>query len=184
MIASLRQIPSATPYGAGDMKTRILPLVASLSAMLISSTAFAWSMPIHKCWFPRTPTPVGEPIPCSYTNQDGQTFNGVVTTTSNGEVLCTGLIAPNPSDPTEAASIDELYSSIGEDYGSAPFCALEGTDEGPIAECWDEPPKGNPEAVVKVCGDGWCLELTAYVDCNDYYTTEAHLEGVTCYDLI
>ncbi|HLT38486.1 MAG TPA: hypothetical protein VK034_19500 [Enhygromyxa sp.] len=167
------------------MKTRTLTVVAALSTMLVSSTAFAWAVPIHKCTFPKDPTPVGQPIPCSFTNEDGITFNGVVTVTGNGEVLCTGLAAPTPRDPTEAASIEKLYSSLGDDYGDAPWCALDGTPEGPIAECFDEPPGGDdPWAAVKICGDGWCLELNAYVDCNDYYDQEKRVEGVSCYDIV
>jgi hypothetical protein len=168
-------------YGAGDMYTRI---IAALTTFLISSTALAWSVPIHMCTFPGTPTPVGDPIPCTYTNQDGQSFNGVVTRTSNGEVLCTGLLAPTPDDPAQADSIEELYSSLGDEYGDAPYCALDASPKGIVAECSDKwPDDSNPQAAIKVCGDGWCLELTAYTDCADYASTEIQFEGVTCYDV-
>lgn len=160
------------------MYTRI---IAALSTFLLSSTALAWSVPIHLCGFPSAPTPIGDPIPCDYTNEDGQTFNGVVTTTSNGDVLCTGLIAPTPSDSTAAESIEDLYSSFGEDYDEAPYCAVSSTSKDIVTECSDEWP--DPQAAVKVCGEGWCLELTAYVDCADYNSTEVQLEGVTCYDV-
>src|SRR5262245_42654893 len=106
----------AAPERLPTMYTRI---IAALTTFLVSSTALAWSVPIHMCTFPRTPTPVGEPIPCTYTNQDGQSFNGVVTTTSNGEVMCTGLIAPTHDDEAEADDIDELYSSLGEEHDDA-----------------------------------------------------------------
>lgn len=165
------------------MNTRIAQATVALATFLVSSTAFAWAVPIHKCWFPSTPTPVGTPIPCSYTNQDGATFNGVVTTSSNGEVLCTGLLAPTPNDTTEAASFEELYSSLGDNYDEAPYCAVQGTSKGSIAECPIDGEGGGSSAYVKVCGDGWCLELSAYVDCADYNSTEIPLEGVTCYDL-
>ena len=165
--------------------TAILTVALCSVTTLVSLPAHAWSVPIHMCTFPKTPTPVGQPIPCTYTNQDGQSFNGVVTTSGNGEVLCTGLIAPTHDDTAEAANIDELYESLGENHDEAPFCALAGTPKGPVTECSDEwPGEGNPEAAVKVCGDGWCLELTAYVDCNDYNSTEVQLEGVTCYDVV
>jgi hypothetical protein len=164
------------------MYTRI---IAALTTFLISSTALAWSVPIHKCTFPRTPTPVGQPIPCSYTNPDGQTFNGVVTTTSNGEVMCTGLLAPTQDDEAEAADIDKLYTSLGENYDEAPYCGIDATPEGKVAECSDEwPGDSDPQAAIKICGDGWCLELTAYADCADFASTEIQFEGVTCYDLI
>lgn len=166
------------------MTNHILRVTVALATLFVSSTAFAWSVPIHKCSFPSTPTPVGNPIPCSYTNQDGQTFNGVVTTSSNGEVLCTGLLAPTPDDTTEAASFEELYSSLGDDYGNAPYCAVKGTTKGSIAECpIDGGGDATPWANIKVCGDGWCLELTAYTDCADYNSTEIPLDGVTCYDM-
>ena len=169
--------------------TMIARIVTTAAALLISilfaSTALAWSVPIHKCTFPKTPTPAGEPIPCSFTNEDGQTFNGVVTQTGNGEVLCTGLIAPTPQDPTEAQSIEELYSSLGDDYWNAPYCAMDATPEGPFAACFDEVPYGGePQAAVKICGNGWCLELNAYVDCNDYYAKEKKVDGVGCYDIV
>jgi hypothetical protein len=160
------------------MYTRI---IAALATFLISSTALAWSVPIHRCTFPSTPTPVGDPIPCTFTNQDGQSFNGVVTTTSNGEVLCTGLIAPTPTDPSEADSIEDLYISIDENYDEAPYCAVSSNVKESVTECSDEWP--DPQAAVKVCGDGWCLELTAYDDCADYNSTEIQFEGVTCYDV-
>lgn len=167
------------------MNARITTILTALilSSTFVSSTALAWSVPIHKCRFPDTPTPAGDPIPCSYTNQDGQTWNGVVTVTGNGEVLCTGLTAPTPEDPTEADSIEELYASFGDNYDEAPFCALAGSREGPEAVCYDKAPVSNPEAAIQVCGDGWCLELAAYADCRDYNSTEIQLEGVTCYDL-
>jgi hypothetical protein len=164
------------------MYTRI---IAALTTFLISSTALAWSVPIHKCTFPGTPTPVGDPIPCTYTNQDGQSFNGVVTTSSNGEVLCTGLLAPTPDDTADAASIEALYESLGDQYGDAPYCALDASPKGMVTECSDVwPEDSNPQAAIKVCGDGWCLELTAYADCADYASTEIQFEGVSCYDLI
>ena len=77
-----------------------------------STDALAWAVPIHLCSFPDTPTPVGDPIPCSFTNEDGQTFNGVVTSSPAG-VFCTGLVAPTPDDPTEAADVAALYSELG-----------------------------------------------------------------------
>jgi hypothetical protein len=160
------------------MSTRI---IAALTTFLFSSTALAWSVPIHLCTTPSTPTPVGNPIPCSYVNEEGTTYNGVVTTTGNGDVLCTGLIAPTPDDTTEADSIEELYASLGENYDEAPYCAVNSTPKDVILECSDEWP--DPQAAVKVCGDGWCLELTAYDDCADYNSTEIQLEGVTCYDV-
>lgn len=164
------------------MSTRI---IVALTTFLFSTTALAWSVPIHLCTFPGTPTPIGDPMDCSYTNEDGQTFNGVVTSSSNGDVLCTGLVAPTPSDQTEAASIEELYSSMGDDYYAAPYCALDITSKGAVAECSDEwPDDSEPQAAVKVCGESWCLELNAYDDCNDYNSTEIQFEGVTCYDLV
>ena len=84
----------------------------------------AWAVPIHKCWFPSTPTPVGSPIPCSYTNQDG----------------------------------------IGHHDRQR---------RGPTLD-----------AAVKLCGDGWCIELNAYIDCNDYYSIEGKKDGVGCYDIV
>lgn len=166
------------------MTARVLvPALALALSTLFASTATAWSVPIHRCSFPDTPTPVGEPIPCSFTNQDGQTFNGVVTTTSNGEVMCTGLLAPTPEDPPEAQSIESLYEELGDDYWSAPYCSMDATPEGRFAACFDEPPKG-PQAAVKICGSGWCLELNAYVDCNDYYAKEKRVAGVDCYDVV
>jgi hypothetical protein len=167
------------------MTSRIITTAAALLiSTLFTSTALAWSVPLYKCWYPRTPVDPTS-IPCSYTNEDGQTFNGVVTQTPNGTLLCTGLNAPTPQDPTEAQSIEELYASFGDDYWSAPYCAMDATPEGPFAACFDEAPHGGePQAAVKVCGEGWCLELNAYVDCNDYYTTEVRLDGVTCYDLV
>ena len=54
----------AAPERLPTMYTRI---IAALTTFLISSTALAWgSVPIHLCTVPNTPTPVGNPIPCSY----------------------------------------------------------------------------------------------------------------------
>jgi hypothetical protein len=160
------------------MYTRI---IAALTTFLVSSTALAWSVPIHLCTVTSNPTPVGNPIPCEYENEWGNTYNGVVTTTSSGDVMCTGLVAPTPDDEAEAASIEELYSSLGENYDEAPYCAVDKTPKGNVTECSNEWP--DPQAAIKVCGDGWCLELTAYDDCADYASTEIQFEGVTCYDV-
>lgn len=171
------------------MKTRILTSVAALATLLVSSTALAWAVPIHKANVPSEPTPAGDPIPCSYTNDDGQTFNGVVTTTSNGTVLCTGLIAPTPDNPLEGQSIEALYEELGDDYWEAPFCAVEGTSKGVAAavcyEPGDEPWNDGIQAAVQICGDGWCVDALSYVDCNDYWASEPHMVGsVECNDLI
>ena len=170
------------------MNTRIPAALVAFATLLASSSAFAWSAPIHKCWFPRGPQPVDQPIPCSYTNEDGQTFNGVVTTTSNGTVLCTGLIAPNPTDPLEAQSLDALYEEFGLSFDDAPYCTIEGSEEGEAAVCYDpgyEPWNDDIQAAVQVCGEGWCLELTAYTDCSDYWASEPHMQGsVDCYDIV
>lgn len=166
------------------MFTRAIAVLATLATLLVSSTASAWAVPVHLCTVPDEPTPVGDPIPCSYTNEDGQTFNGIVTRSGNGEVLCTGLVAPNPKDPTHAADIAKLYESLGEDRDAAPVCAIAGTKKGAVLECsLDDGEDKDPWAAVKVCGGDWCHELTSYIDCADYYSTEPVLEGVTCYDV-
>ena len=165
------------------MNTRFFALAAALLTTLVSAPAMAWSVPIHECNVSSTPSPAGQDIPCSFTNDDGQTFNGVVSTTSNGTVLCTGLIVPNPDDNTEADSYEELYLELGLDFGEAPYCAIEHAPKGgDVNACYDEAPEVS--AAVQICGEGWCLELTSYDDCNDYYSTEADLEGVSCNDIV
>ncbi len=164
------------------MNTRIFSALATFATLFVSSTALAWSVPIHLCSFPSEPAP--GPIPCSYTNEDGQTFNGVVTSTG-GNVLCTGMVAPTPDDATEAASIDELYESFGESRDEAPMCGVHPTPKGALLECPIDGDEGGwtPTAMVKVCGPGWCHELASYVDCADYNSTEIQFDDVTCYDL-
>jgi len=80
------------------MNTRNILLFAGL---LMSSNAFAWSVPIHLADFNPGPHTAGDPIPCSYTNDDGQTFNGTVTSGPEG-VMCSGFAEP-PTDDTIAA---------------------------------------------------------------------------------
>ena len=168
--------------------SRSLTAAAALFTLLASSTAMAWAVPIHKCSVPSTPTPAGQDIPCDYTNADGQTFSGVVTVTSNGTVLCTGLVAPTGNDPLEAQSIEALFEKVGSDYWDAPYCAVEASAKGEEAVCYEpgyEPWNDDIQAAVQVCGDGWCLELMSYVDCNDYWASEPHMVGsVECNDVI
>lgn len=164
------------------MSTRILTaLVVLATTTLVSTNALAWAVPIHKCSYPDTPTPVGDPIPCSYTNEDGQTFYGVVTSSTAG-VFCTGMAAPTPSDPTVADDVAALYSEFGENPDEVPECRVQGSIKGAVLEC---PIEGEPWAAVKICGDNrsWCLELTRYTDCADYYSSEPAVEGITCDDV-
>jgi hypothetical protein len=167
------------------MSTRILTLIATVTTFLASSTALAWAVPVHLATVPTEPTPAGQPIPCSYTNEDGQTFNGVVVVSqapgTMNQTLCVGLVAPGADDPNEAASFDKLYESLGENPKDAPACFLEDEDEWVLLSCYDEMPE--PQAAIMVCGYGWCHELESYVDCADYYSTEIAFEDVTCYDV-
>jgi hypothetical protein len=140
----------------------------------------AWAVPIHLASVTDEPTPAGQPVPCSYTNQDGQTFNGVVSVVGS-DVMCVGLVAPNPRDPLEAASFADLYEKLGENPKDAPACYLEDEHEWVSLSCYDE--MFEPQAAIKICGYGWCHELESYADCADYYSTEIAFEDVTCYDL-
>lgn len=67
--------------------TRIL----TTAALFVSVSAHAWEVPVHESSFPTQPQQA--PIPCSYTNDDGQTWNGTVGTNSSNEVVCQGLVA-------------------------------------------------------------------------------------------
>ncbi|KIG11663.1 hypothetical protein DB30_02882 [Enhygromyxa salina] len=66
------------------------------------------------------------------------------------------------------------------------MCHVTPTKSGTLLQCTDEGGPGDPLtwAAVKVCGPGWCHDLLAYDDCNDYNSTEIQFEDVTCYDLI
>jgi hypothetical protein len=162
------------------MYTRIL---IALTTLLVSTHASAWNVPIHLCDFPSTPTPAGTPIPCSYTNEDDQTFNGVVTSSSGGGVLCSGMVAPTPQDPTEAADVKKLLMSLGEDPKDLPVCGIHSTTKGALLEC----PLGGEEpgqwGMVKVCDNDGCAELDAYADCAAYWEAVPATDGVTCDDL-
>jgi hypothetical protein len=161
------------------MSTRIL---IALTTLLVSTNAFAWNVPIHLCDFPSTPTPPGTPIPCSYTNEDGQTFNGVVTSSSS-DVFCSGLVAPTPDDPTEAADLEGLLMSLGEDPNDVPVCGLHSTMKGTLLECPIDGDDPGPWGMVKVCDADGCAELDAYDDCAAYWAAVPPSDGVTCDDL-
>ena len=59
-------------------------------ALLASTSAFAWEVPVHKSTYNPGPHAPGATIPCSYTNGWGQTFSGTVITNSDGELVCSG----------------------------------------------------------------------------------------------
>ncbi|GEM_PF-5396578 len=123
-----------------------LRIAVALTTFLFSTTALAWAVPIHRATVSSTPTPVGDPIPCTYTNADGQQFSGVVTT-GGGHVFCTGMVAPTDDDETNAASIDDLFYSLDEDPEDAPACSIDESEEGEVLECsmemeMEEGPKG------------------------------------------
>lgn len=163
------------------MSARILVL---FTTFFVSSTALAWSVPIEMCTFPSNPSPAGQDIPCTFTNDDGQSFHGVVTRSDN-TTYCTGLVAPTPTDPKKADDVADLYTSLGEDLADAPVCGLK--VDGKVQELVCMPQgegEGGVEAV-QLCGPkrAWCLVLVTYRDCAHYFRSEGTDNGVSCDDV-
>jgi hypothetical protein len=154
--------------------------IITLAALFVSSAAFAWDVPMYMCAVISTPT-LG--AGCTYTNQDGQTFQGVITRQDNSN-YCTGRVVRAP-EHSVLESLDQICdfeecvpaSKAGPPKNLDPKATLVERDP-------TRPFDPDAPAHVKVCGDGWCHELSSYVDCNDYYSSEIDFPGVTCYDLI
>lgn len=165
------------------MSARILAL---LTTFFVSTTALAWSVPIELCTFPSQPSPAGQDIPCTFTNDDGQSFHGVVTRSDN-TTYCTGLVAPTPTDPKKADDIEKLYSSLGEDVADAPVCGLKVDAKGQELMCKapDEGEGGGGVDAVQLCGPkrAWCIVLVSYRDCAHYFRSEGTGTGVSCDDV-
>lgn len=149
----------------------------ALAALCVSSSALAWSVPLYTCSYDPGPHPAGTDIPCTYTNQDGQSFQGTVTQSGSGGLFCTGLVAPTPNDDTRAAVAADLYSELGDGIATSPTTSWARTKLGVVIT------EADPVGYVKVCTADGCQELAQYASCRDYYAVNGQSSGVSCDDL-
>ena len=152
-------------------------LFVSVVALCVSSSALAWSVPLYRCAYNPGPHQAGTDIPCTYTNEDGQSFQGTVTQSGSGGLYCTGMVAPNPTDETRAAVAADLYTDLGDRIQSSPTTAWSRTKVGVVIV------EADPVGYVKVCSANGCEELAQYASCRDYWTANGQSAGVTCDDL-
>jgi hypothetical protein len=154
-------------------------LVASFVVFALSSSAFAWSVPLYRATYNPGPHTAGTDIPCTYTNEDGQSFNGTVTQSASGGLFCTGLVAPTPDDVRAASVAADLLVEFGDKVSTAPVVTwTRSAKTGGIVIT-----EAEPEGCVRVCVNGDCQELTAYASCYDYTQANGSQDGVTCDDL-
>lgn len=86
----------------------------ALATLFISSNAFAWSVPLHNASYDPGPHPAGQTIDCTYTNDDGQVFNGTITSDPNGGFSCSGFAVQDDDDTIAAeAALAERESPGG-----------------------------------------------------------------------
>jgi hypothetical protein len=82
-------------------------LAMAAAALMISSTAFAWSVPLSSAEYSAGPHPAGQDIDCTYTNDDGQVFNGTIQGPS-GSLVCAGDVVITREDTVAVAAPQEL----------------------------------------------------------------------------
>jgi hypothetical protein len=82
-------------------------IAMAAAALMISSTAFAWSVPLSSAEYSAGPHPAGQDIDCTYTNDDGQVFSGTVQGPS-GSLVCAGDVVSTPDNEVAVAARLEL----------------------------------------------------------------------------
>ena len=85
---------------------RLSPL--PLLALLAAGPAHAWQVPLYQTSYDPGPHQPGEPIPCTFTNDDGQSFTGTITSDGSGGLVCSGI-----AEPTQDAAIEASLSEQG-----------------------------------------------------------------------
>ena len=118
-------------------------IIASIAALLLSSTAFGWAVPVDQSTVSAGPHVAGEDIPCTFTNDDGQSFSGTVQVVDH-HVLCVGSMVLDD----DIDSIDAAYELTTPDGYELPSDGLDCyTVEAILAVCYDAAYDEEPEAL-------------------------------------
>ena len=68
----------------------------SLLALLVpAASTYAWQVPLYSTTYNPGPHKPGDPIECTYTNDDGQSFTGTITSDGSGGLVCAGVAEPD-----------------------------------------------------------------------------------------
>lgn len=86
----------------------------SLLTLLAAGPAHAWQAPLHLTTYSPGPHTPEEPVNCTYTHDDGESFTGTITSDGSGGLVCDGIAEPTQDAAIEADLADQDLVAAGD----------------------------------------------------------------------